>query len=73
MGEVPATPPNLSEEGQEFLSRLLQHDPKLRDSASSLLEHNFLKVISIFIFIATIERNRLILITFHLHSGLSTR
>ena len=45
MGEIPATPPTLSEEGQEFLSRLLQHDPKLRDSASTLLEHNFLKVI----------------------------
>lgn len=45
MGEVPPTPPTFSEEGQEFLSRLLQHDPKLRDSATSLLEHNFLKVI----------------------------
>lgn len=44
MGEIPPTPPNLSEEGQEFLSHLLQHDPKLRSTADQLLEHNFLKV-----------------------------
>lgn len=44
MGEVPPTPPTLSEEGQAFLSHLLQHDPKQRESAANLLEHNFLKV-----------------------------
>lgn len=44
MGEVPPTPPTLSEEGQVFLSHLLQHDPKQRETAANLLEHNFLKV-----------------------------
>ena len=44
MGEVPPTPSTLSEEGQEFLSHLLQHDPKQRETAANLLEHNFLKV-----------------------------
>ena len=44
MGEVPPTPENLSEEGQDFLSHLLQHDPNLRYSADKLLQQNFLKV-----------------------------
>lgn len=45
MGEVPPTPTSLSEEGQAFLSDLLQHDPKQRETAANLLEHNFLKVL----------------------------
>lgn len=44
MGEVPPAPPTLSEEGQAFLSHVLQHDPKQRETAANLLEHNFLKV-----------------------------
>lgn len=44
MGEVPPTPLSLSDEGQAFLSLLLQHDPKQRETALNLLEHNFLKV-----------------------------
>lgn len=44
MGEVPPSPPTLSEEGQAFLSHVLQHDPKQRETAANLLGHNFLKV-----------------------------
>lgn len=47
MGEVPPTPATLSEEGKAFLSLMLQHDPKLRETAANLLEHNFLKVIAL--------------------------
>ena len=44
MGGVPATPATLSVEGQQFLERLLQHDPRRRDTALQLLDHHFLRV-----------------------------
>ena len=44
MGEVPPTPSTLSQEGQQFLGRLLQHDPRSRDTALQLLDHHFLRV-----------------------------
>ena len=44
MGECPAIPSNLNEEGQDFIKHCLEHDPKLRWTASKLLEHSFVKV-----------------------------
>jgi serine/threonine protein kinase len=44
MGEAPAVPDNLSEEGHQFLQLCLQHDPRQRASASELLHHTFVKV-----------------------------
>lgn len=44
MGETPAVPDSLSEEGHQFLNLCLQHDPRQRSSASELLHHTFVKV-----------------------------
>jgi serine/threonine protein kinase len=44
MGETPAVPGSLSEEGHQFLQLCLQHDPRQRASASELLHHTFVKV-----------------------------
>ena len=44
MGEIPAAPDNLSEEGHEFLQLCLQHDPRRRATAADLLHHTFVKV-----------------------------
>jgi len=44
MGETPAVPDSLSEEGHQFLKMCLQHDPRQRSSASVLLHHTFVKV-----------------------------
>ncbi|KAK7873883.1 hypothetical protein R5R35_005744 [Gryllus longicercus] len=44
MGETPHAPPTLSEEGHQFLDLCLQHDPRERASAHSLLLHSFVKV-----------------------------
>jgi serine/threonine protein kinase len=44
MGETPEVPESLSQEGQEFVDKCLQHDPKERWTASELLQHNFCKV-----------------------------
>lgn len=44
MGETPDIPDRLSDEGKEFLDNCLQHDPKNRDTAKVLLQHNFVKV-----------------------------
>lgn len=44
MGESPEIPDSLSQEGQEFVEKCLQHDPKDRASALELKLHNFCKV-----------------------------
>jgi serine/threonine protein kinase len=44
MGETPAVPHSLSEEGHQFLQLCLQHDPRQRATASELLHHTFVKV-----------------------------
>lgn len=44
MGESPEIPDTLSEEGQDFLSHCLEHDPKQRWLAAQLLQHHFCKV-----------------------------
>jgi serine/threonine protein kinase len=44
MGETPAVPDSLSEEGRQFLQLCLQHDPRQRAPASELLHHTFVKV-----------------------------
>ncbi|VVC26621.1 Hypothetical protein CINCED_3A025889 [Cinara cedri] len=44
MGVLPTIPDTLSEEGQEFVNRCLQHNPYKRATVSELLEHNFIKV-----------------------------
>jgi mitogen-activated protein kinase kinase kinase 4/mitogen-activated protein kinase kinase kinase len=44
MGETPAVPDSLSEEGHQFLQLCLQHDPRQRASARELLHHTFVKV-----------------------------
>ncbi|XP_071455786.1 mitogen-activated protein kinase kinase kinase 4 [Hetaerina americana] len=44
MGEIPAWPSTLSQEGEDFLNRCLQHDSRKRDTAAGLLNHTFVKV-----------------------------
>ncbi|KAE8752458.1 hypothetical protein FOCC_FOCC000930 [Frankliniella occidentalis] len=44
MGESPAIPPSLSDEGYDFVDHCLQHDPQQRYTAADLLQHTFLKV-----------------------------
>lgn len=44
MGVLPTIPDMLSEEGQQFVSGCLQHNPYKRATVLELLEHNFIKV-----------------------------
>ncbi|XP_012880029.1 PREDICTED: mitogen-activated protein kinase kinase kinase 4 isoform X3 [Dipodomys ordii] len=44
MGHKPPIPERLSPEGKDFLSRCLESEPKLRWTASQLLDHSFVKV-----------------------------
>lgn len=44
MGASPTIPEQLSEEGKEFLSYCLKHDPSTRWTSSQLLDHRFVKV-----------------------------
>ncbi|XP_029172892.1 mitogen-activated protein kinase kinase kinase 4 isoform X2 [Nylanderia fulva] len=41
MGETPALPKNLSAEGIDLVKKCLQHDPKRRSTANTLLAHSF--------------------------------
>ena len=41
MGESPAAPKHLSQEGLDFIDKCLQHDPKQRPNANFLLSHPF--------------------------------
>ncbi|XP_070165065.1 mitogen-activated protein kinase kinase kinase 4 isoform X1 [Polyergus mexicanus] len=41
MGETPALPKNLSAEGIDLIKKCLQHDPKKRSTANTLLAHSF--------------------------------
>ncbi|XP_052025332.1 mitogen-activated protein kinase kinase kinase 4 isoform X2 [Apodemus sylvaticus] len=44
MGHKPPVPERLSPEGKDFLSHCLESDPKIRWTASQLLDHAFVKV-----------------------------
>ncbi|XP_043290095.1 mitogen-activated protein kinase kinase kinase 4 isoform X2 [Venturia canescens] len=44
MGESPAPPKNFSQEGLDFIEKCLQHDPRRRPTANSLLPHPFAKI-----------------------------
>ncbi|XP_064149137.1 mitogen-activated protein kinase kinase kinase 4 isoform X5 [Loxodonta africana] len=44
MGHKPPIPEKLSPEGKDFLSHCLESDPKMRWTASQLLDHSFVKV-----------------------------
>lgn len=44
MGHKPPIPERLSPEGKDFLSHCLESDPKIRWTASQLLDHAFVKV-----------------------------
>ncbi|XP_031337464.1 mitogen-activated protein kinase kinase kinase 4 isoform X2 [Photinus pyralis] len=44
MGEKPQPPEYLIEEGHDFLSHCLQHNPRDRYTAAELLDHNFVKI-----------------------------
>ncbi|XP_042637508.1 mitogen-activated protein kinase kinase kinase 4 [Orycteropus afer afer] len=44
MGHKPPIPEKLSPEGKDFLSHCLESDPKMRWTASQLLDHAFVKV-----------------------------
>lgn len=44
MGHKPPIPERLSREGKDFLSHCLESDPKMRWTASQLLDHSFVKV-----------------------------
>nr|XP_048276748.1 mitogen-activated protein kinase kinase kinase 4 isoform X2 [Myodes glareolus] len=44
MGHKPPIPERLSPEGKDFLSHCLESDPKMRWTASQLLDHAFVKV-----------------------------
>lgn len=46
MGNCPAVPDSLSQEGKDFLSHCLVHDPNERWTASQLQDHTFVKVYS---------------------------
>lgn len=41
MGETPAIPTKLSMEGVDLVMKCLQHDPKKRATANTLLAHSF--------------------------------
>ncbi|XP_014469834.1 PREDICTED: mitogen-activated protein kinase kinase kinase 4 isoform X2 [Dinoponera quadriceps] len=41
MGETPTLPKNLSAEGTDLVKKCLQHDPKRRATANTLLAHSF--------------------------------
>ncbi|XP_026827017.1 mitogen-activated protein kinase kinase kinase 4 isoform X1 [Ooceraea biroi] len=43
MGQIPALPKNLSAEGIDLVKKCLQHDPKKRWPAESLLSHSFVR------------------------------
>lgn len=44
MGQSPSIPPNLSEEGYDFLGGCFIHNPKQRATIAHLLDHTFVKV-----------------------------
>ncbi|XP_060097860.1 mitogen-activated protein kinase kinase kinase 4 isoform X1 [Heteronotia binoei] len=44
MGHKPPIPERISPEGKDFLSHCLESDPKMRWTASQLLDHSFVKV-----------------------------
>ncbi|XP_066472356.1 mitogen-activated protein kinase kinase kinase 4 isoform X6 [Tiliqua scincoides] len=44
MGHKPPIPDRISPEGKDFLSHCLESDPKMRWTASQLLDHSFVKV-----------------------------
>ena len=44
MGAKPNIPPQLSQEGHDFLRRCFMEHPRQRASAQLLLEHPFVKV-----------------------------
>lgn len=44
MGHKPPIPEKISPEGKGFLSHCLESDPKMRWTASQLLDHSFVKV-----------------------------
>lgn len=44
MGHKPPIPEKLSTEGKDFLGHCLESDPKQRWTASTLLDHTFVKV-----------------------------
>ena len=44
MGNCPAVPDSLSQEGKDFLSHCLVHDPNERWTAIQLQDHTFVKV-----------------------------
>ena len=45
MGQSPAVPDHLSQEGKDFLGTCFVHLPEERATAQDLLSHNFTKVI----------------------------
>lgn len=51
MGQSPSIPKNLSEEGHEFLAGCFVHDPKSRATVAQLLDHTFVKVTVISLFV----------------------
>lgn len=44
MGHKPPIPDRLSPEGKDFLSHCLESEPRMRWTASQLLDHAFVKV-----------------------------
>lgn len=44
MGHKPPIPERLSPEGKDFLSHCLESEPRMRWTASQLLDHSFVKV-----------------------------
>lgn len=48
--ELPVIPDHLSDEGKDFVRQCLQRNPKLRPTATQLLEHPFVK------FAASVEK-----------------
>ena len=61
MGQSPAVPEELSEEGKNFLDVCFVHNPEERATAQDLLGHNFTKVNSLVLQLGTLNKTKSLL------------
>lgn len=58
MGHKPPIPDKVSPEGKDFLCHCLESDPKMRWTASQLLDHPFVKVCPMALATKTVDGNQ---------------